>query len=380
MKSELGERDIWLVDTTLRDGEQAPGVTFSRDEKVSIAKALSAAGVPEIEAGIPVMGAEEQATIRAISSAVENCRVTCWCRLNELDIEAAQLCETGAIHLSVPASDIQLASMGRDRSWAVNTLRSLLPLARKSFDFVSIGLLDASRAENEFLMELCEIAEGEGVDRLRMADTVGVWSPFKTQTVFASLKEKFPNLQLGIHAHNDLGMATANTLGAIEGGATCADVTVCGLGERTGNAALEEIIMAASLTRQWNCGVDTWQLSSLTQKVMLAAGRRIPCNKPVVGQDAFRHESGIHCRALLADRSTYEPYPPEVVGRGKSEIVLGKHSGSASVRHAMSTLGFNLSEEDTDVLLKKLQRVSTLKKRELRPTELRALYLRRSAS
>jgi homocitrate synthase NifV len=375
MKTQTEKNPIWLVDTTLRDGEQTPGVAFSPAEKRMLARLLVEAGVPELEVGIPAMGEPEQKTIRTIVQDRLGCRITCWCRAHEAELETAMRCGSDAVHLSIPVSDIQLAVMGKNRDWARERVGKLIEKARSLFPFVSIGLLDASRSEETFLFQMVSLASEQKADRVRLADTVGVWNPFVARDLFRKLSGSFPDLLLGVHTHNDLGMATANALGAVEGGARSVDVTVGGLGERAGNAPLEEVVLALELTLRRSCGIRTRALDSLCKAVSEMANRPIPPNKPVSGRDVFRHESGIHCRALLANSRTYEPYPPHIVGRTESEIVVGKHSGSASITHMMKLMGYPIERAEADRLRQGVYSLAQRKKRSLTSQELQALYL-----
>jgi homocitrate synthase NifV len=319
--------DMWIVDTTLRDGEQTAGVAFTRKERLRIARLLAETGLTELEVGTPAMGDGEMADLRAISRLDLGCRLTAWCRARVDDVDRAAACLVNAVHLSVPGSPILLAAMGKSEAWVLDRIGDTADHARRHFDFVSLGVQDASRADPQFLASCARAARQAGVDRLRLADTVGIWNPFQVQLALAKLQGEVPGLPLGFHGHNDLGMATANTVAAVLAGAASVDVTVNGLGERAGNASLEEVVMALQLTADCSCGIDTRRFGELSSLVARASGRAIPPGKPIVGSGVFRHESGLHVRAIRIDGRAYEPFPASRVGHRATEFVRGKHSG-----------------------------------------------------
>ncbi|MFW5882474.1 MAG: homocitrate synthase/isopropylmalate synthase family protein [Planctomycetota bacterium] len=327
-------RTIDLIDTTLRDGEQAPGLSFALDQRLAIATALARAGIDELELGVPAAGEAAIAAIRAVVALALPCRTSCWCRARQGDLDAAKQTGTDGVHLSVPVSDRQLAAIGQDWPGITARLAPLLIEARKDFAFVSLGAQDASRAPLERLRMLGALASSHGVARLRLADTVGIWTPERTARVFRALTASASLPALACHTHNDLGMATANSITAAGAGARSLDVTVLGIGERAGNARLTEVATALQHTGQTRCRFDLRQLPRIGRLVAAAAGRTIAADRPLLGANAFRHESGIHVAALLRDPTTYEPLAPGLVGRVRAPFVLGVHSGTAAVRDA----------------------------------------------
>lgn len=354
MRERHKHSDLILNDTTLRDGEQTPGVVFTADEKFAIAKALSEAGVPELEVGTPAMGDAEIEAIRSIVDFGLKARAIAWGRMRESDVVAAARSSVGMVNLSVPVSDIQLkAKLGVGRDWAIASVARIVPYARDLGLEVAIGAEDASRADVEFLLDVIEAAERCGARRFRIADTLGVLDPFATFALVERLRAA-TSLEIEIHAHDDLGLATANTLAAIRAGATHASVTVAGLGERAGNAPLEEVAVAAWRLYGVTTGVAAHELGSIAALVASASGRTIPDGKAIVGAAVFTHESGIHVDGLLKDTRSYQSLDPRALGR-EHRIVLGKHSGLAGLNQALANIGLSLEPDAARHLLARVK-------------------------
>ncbi|MFI3318167.1 MAG: pyruvate carboxyltransferase [Rikenellaceae bacterium] len=363
-----------FIDTTLRDGEQAPGVAFTLEEKIRLAEMLDEAGVDEIEAGIPAMGRLALAEMQAITQLGLRCRTLSWCRAMLVDIKEASKAKTNGVHLSLPVSERLLTTMGKSRHWVLSQLTELVAYGLDMFEYVSIGAQDASRANHDFLQEFALAVEASGACRLRLADTIGLLNPFSSQELVRVVKEVTPNLSVEFHAHNDLGMACANSFAAWLAGAESISTTVNGLGERAGNAALEEVALAFEKSAGVECNLNKRIFPPICRYVEEISQRKNSLSKPVVGKVALTHESDIHTKCMIKDRSSYQLISAADLGLQESEFCIGKHTGASTMSYILQGMGCKCDMAIVRGLIDTVREICTAQKRDLQPAELVRLY------
>ncbi len=361
----LPER-VRIFDTTLRDGEQTPGISFTKEQKLQIARQLAKLGVASIEAGFPASSQGEYENVKAIAREGLGPEIVGLARTNKKDIDKALDADVDAIHVFIAASDIHLKyKLKMTREEALRKAVEAVEYAKEHGVVVEFSPEDGTRADVNYLYQMVKAVVDAGADRVDIPDTVGIMTPTRMKYLIKYILPAAQGRIVSVHCHNDFGLAVANSIAGIEAGAQQAHVTVNGIGERAGNAALEEVVAALEFLLNVRTGIKTELLYETSKLVSELSGIPIPPNKPIVGANAFAHESGIHVHGIINNPFTYEPISPEKVGQ-KRRIVLGKHSGRHSVEHAMKVLGF---PTEPDIVLEVLKRVKALGDRGVRVDE-----------
>lgn len=359
-----------ICDVTLRDGEQTPGVSFTKEEKMDIARTLDEIGVEIIEAGFPITSRGEKESIRAVCNMGLNAKISCLARAVKPDIDAVIDCGADMVGIFIGTSDLHLTyKHKKTQEEAIECMVTASEYAKKHGLIVRFAAEDSTRTGLDFLKRFYMAGEACGADYVNIADTVGIMTPSTMKYLVGEVRNMV-KLPVCVHCHDDLGLAVANTMAAAEAGAKQLHTCVNGIGERAGNASLEEVLMGLKI----HYGVDRYDtslLKGLSEMVVKYSGIVVARNKAVVGQNAFAHESGIHIAALLENDRTYELFSPEMVG-GHREFILGKHSGSKALCYMARQMGITLSKAETDIVLEEIKRMSE-SKRSLRREELAEL-------
>ncbi len=368
----MAER-IYIFDTTLRDGEQAPGASMNLEEKLIVARQLEKLGVDVIEAGFPAASEGDFESVRRISEELEMCSVCGLSRTRKEDVEktlkAIEPAKNPMIHIFIATSDLHLEhKLKMSREEVIESARDAIALAKKHVDNIEFSCEDASRSDPKYLTEIIAEAVKAGARVINIPDTVGYALPFEFEKLIRYLLENTVGIGravLSVHCHDDLGLAVANSLAGIRAGARQVECTVNGIGERAGNASLEEIVMAIHTRKDlldFYTKIVTEQIYPASRLIRKITGYPIPPNKAVVGANAFSHEAGIHQDGVLKHKLTYEIMKPEQIGLPSNKLVLGKHSGRHAFRERLSQLGFELSDEELDQAFKKFKELADKKK------------------
>jgi 2-isopropylmalate synthase len=364
---------VLIFDTTLRDGEQSPGATMNQHEKLQLARQLERLGVDIIEAGFPASSGGDKEAVSRIASEIKQSRVVSLARSLAEDIEtswsAVEKAAKAGIHTFIATSDIHLKHKLRmSREEVIDRAGKAVRLAKSLSDWVEFSCEDATRSDRDFLCKVVETAIREGAGTINIPDTVGYSYPSEIYDLIKYIKDNVTgveNICLSTHCHDDLGLAVANSLAAVEAGARQVECTINGIGERAGNASLEEIVMALRTRKdhfKLTTGIVTEQIFHTSRLVTAITGIPVQPNKAIVGANAFSHESGIHQDGVIKERSTYEIMDPETVGVSKSSLILGKHSGRHAFRERMQALGYSLTEEEVNLTFKRFKELADRKK------------------
>ena len=346
--------EIYFLDTTLRDGEQTPGVALTVDEKIQIAQKLNDLGIDKIEAGFPIASNGEFEACKEIKSLDLDSTVVGLARCVKKDIDSVLDADLDYSHIFIGTSPLHRDyKLKMSKETIISNAVEAVLYAKDHGLSVEFSAEDATRTEKEFLLEFYQSVVDCGIDFINIPDTVGILTPIMTNELISFMKNNFKT-PLSVHFHNDFGLATANTLTAIECGANQAHVTVNGMGERTGNCSLEELAVLLHAAYNININIDTSQLYSLSDFVGRLTGVKMPVNKPIVGDNAFAHESGIHVHGILNNSLTYEPISPELVGHNR-KIILGKHTGANALKSKLTDYHINLTDEQFEKVFSQIK-------------------------
>ena len=371
-KPASGQPRVLIFDTTLRDGEQSPGATMTHEEKLEIAGMLDDMGVDIIEAGFPIASEGDFAAVSAIARVAKTATICGLARANYKDIdrcwEAVKHAKSPRIHTFIGTSPLHRAIPNLDMDQMAERIHDTVTHARNLCDNIQWSPMDATRTEHDYLCRVVEIAIKAGATTINIPDTVGYTAPRESADLIRMLLDRVPGADTVIfatHCHNDLGMATANALAAVEAGARQIECTINGLGERAGNTALEEVVMAMKVRNDimpYRTGIDTRKIINISRKVATVSGFPVQFNKAIVGKNAFAHESGIHQDGMLKNAETYEIMRPSDVGLAETNLVMGKHSGRAALRAKLHDLGFDLAENQLNDVFVRFKALADRKK------------------
>ncbi len=369
------KRKITIFDTTLRDGEQSPGASMNIEQKIEMATTLDSLGVDRIEAGFPVSSPVQFEAVKRIGQAVTSATVVGLARCKKIDIDAVRDsladCPNKMIHIFIATSPLHMEHklrMNEDEILA-SIVECVTYAKEQGFNLIEFSPEDASRTDFDFLLKSLKVAVDAGANTLNIPDTVGYAMPDEYGARMAALKEAIPELNQGVllsaHCHNDLGLALANSLAAVQAGADQVEVTLNGIGERAGNAALEELVMALMVRQDvWNIenSIDYKYLYPASKLLQNITGLIIPRNKPIFGDNVFSHESGIHQHGVIKHRETYEIMDPEQIGRSRDSLIMGRHSGKAALKARLDRYHIKLTEDQVNTLYKKFIEIADRKK------------------
>ena len=368
----MSDTQVLIFDTTLRDGEQSPGATMTHDEKLEIASMLDDMGVDIIEAGFPIASEGDFAAVSEIAKNAVNSRICGLARANIADIdrcwEAVKHAKQNRIHTFIGTSPLHRAIPNLTMDEMADKIHQTVTRARNLCDNVQWSPMDATRTEWDYLCRVIEIAIKAGASTINIPDTVGYTAPMESAELIKKLIDTVPGADeviFATHCHNDLGMATANSLAAVAGGARQIECTINGLGERAGNTALEEVVMALKTRHDimpWTTGIDTTKIMAISRRVSTVSGFLVQPNKAIVGKNAFAHESGIHQDGMLKNRENFEIMRPEDVGLSGTSLPLGKHSGRAALRDKLDQLGFEVGDNQLKDIFVRFKELADRKK------------------